>query len=137
MMNTGYRRSGLALMTAAVVAVSAFATGCATAPAEWPRETVQLEQLRPLAPVRLQMNWMSGDGRPSGSVSLRGHLLADGSVGTVEIIDTSGQREFDQAAVMALRNARFNPHLVDGKPVEATVLARFSVPAQKAAPFLR
>ncbi|WP_431289097.1 TonB family protein [Roseateles chitinivorans] len=63
--------------------------------------------------------------------------MTDGSVGAVEIIDTSGRREFDQAAVMALRSARFNPHLVDGKPVEATVQARFSVPAQKAAPFPR
>ncbi|OWQ46949.1 hypothetical protein CDL60_11130 [Roseateles noduli] len=136
-MNTEFRRVGRVLTTAAVVAVSAFATGCATTPAEWPRQTVQSEQLRPLAPVRLQMNWMSGDGRPSGSVSLRGHLLADGSVGAVEILETSGRREFDQAAVMALRSARFNPHLVGGKPVEATVQARFSMPASKPAPFPR
>lgn len=137
MTNTTSRRSGIAWMTSALMAVAALTAGCATAPAEWPRETVPLEQLRPLAPVRLQMNWMSGDGRPSGSVSLRGRLLADGSVGTVEILETSGRREFDQAAVMALRTARFNPHLVDGKPVEATVQARFSVPAPKPVPFPR
>ena len=127
----------IAWITAVLAMAAALTAGGATAPAEWPRETVQMKQLRPLAPVRAQMNWMSGDGRPSGSVSLRGHLLVDGSVGAVEILETSGRREFDQAAVAALRTARFNSHLVDGKPAEATVMAKFNVPAQKAAPFPR
>ena len=110
------------------VIAGAMLLGCAATPAQWPARTVDVAQLRPISPIRLQMNWMSGDGRPTGSVHLRGHLLTDGSVGVVEIVETSGRRELDQAAVQALKLARFSPYEVGGQAVEATLLAKFDMP---------
>lgn len=122
--------AGMAATLAATV-MAVLMVSCASAPDVWPSETVKIEQLRPLAPVRLQMSWMSAQGQPTGSVSLRAHLRADGTVGAVQMLETSGRRELDQAAVMALRLARFQPHLVNGAPVEATLLAKFNLPDSK------
>lgn len=57
-----------------------------------------------------------------GVVRLEAEVLADGSVGDVRVIVSSGSRLLDEAAVAAVRRWSFAPATVDGAPV-ASVLA--------------
>lgn len=59
--------------------------------------------------------------REEGTVLLGVQVGADGQVAGVDVIDRSGNRELDRAAVEAVRQWRFNPAVRDGEKVEATV----------------
>lgn len=127
------RRAALAPLLIA----GALLAGCATRDADWPTETVKLEQLQPTQPIQLSMQWWKADGRPGGTVSLRALLRVDGSIDTVQILDSSGRKEFDQAAVFALKTARFAPYQLGGSPAAVTVMARFSLPESRKPEILR
>lgn len=59
--------------------------------------------------------------RESGTVLLRVHVLADGSVGSVDLVQSSQSRDLDRAASDAVRRWRFRPALRDGRPVATAV----------------
>jgi TonB family protein len=65
-----------------------------------------------------------------GMVVLKLLVLADGTVGAVEIVRSSGHQALDAEAVRAGRGWRFEPATRDGRPIEAWVLipVRFVVP---------
>ncbi len=56
-----------------------------------------------------------------GVVVLRVRVLADGSVGAVEIVKSSGVAPLDAEALRAMKRARFRPARRDGEPVVAWV----------------
>lgn len=58
----------------------------------------------------------------SGRVELRVLVGADGLPQTVEVIGGSASRNFELAAVRAVKRWRFQPHSVDGKPRAAWAL---------------
>ncbi len=60
--------------------------------------------------------------RPEGRVRVRLLVRADGSVGSVEVVVSSGIPELDRAAVEALSRWRFEPARQDGVPVDAYYL---------------
>ncbi len=59
--------------------------------------------------------------RQEGVVVLRVRVLADGSVGAVEIEESSGVAPLDAEAIRAMKRARFRPARRDGEPVVAWV----------------
>ena len=59
--------------------------------------------------------------RQEGVVVLRVRVLADGSVGAVEIVKSSGVASLDAEAIRAMKRARFRPARRDGEPVVAWV----------------
>lgn len=57
--------------------------------------------------------------RPEGRLRLRLLVRADGTVGAVELLVSSGDAELDRAAVTALRGWQFEPARRDGQPVDS------------------
>lgn len=59
----------------------------------------------------------------TGVVRLRVLVDEQGRPREVEVAKSSGHPRLDQAAVLAMRGARFQPHLEDGQPRMVWVLA--------------
>lgn len=59
--------------------------------------------------------------RWEGTVLLRLHVTAEGHVGQIAILDSSGYDVLDGAAVHAVRAWRFVPAIRDGRPVASSV----------------
>jgi protein TonB len=57
-----------------------------------------------------------------GTTVLRVHVLADGSVGKVELERSAGHSDLDAAATDAVRRWRFEPAHRSGEPVDVWVL---------------
>lgn len=57
--------------------------------------------------------------RPEGRLRVRLLVRADGTVGAVELLVSSGDAELDRAAVSALSSWRFEPARRDGQPVDS------------------
>jgi TonB family protein len=67
------------------------------------------------------------DARYTGSVSLEVTVLADGSVGDVNVIGcTRPKVGFEEQAVQAVKKWRFEPGKNDGVPVEVTTKLRLN-----------
>lgn len=64
-----------------------------------------------------------------GNVTVRAQVGADGRVDGTDIVQSSGHRELDQAALKAIRRARFSPGRRNGKPVtsESLIIFRFQL----------
>jgi protein TonB len=60
--------------------------------------------------------------RPEGRLQVRLLVRADGVVGTVDVVASSGDPELDRAAVQALARWRFEPARRDGQPVDSYYL---------------
>jgi TonB family protein len=56
-----------------------------------------------------------------GWVALAFVVTAEGAVRDVQVLDSSGDREFEDAAVAAARQFRYEPARIDGEPVEQAV----------------
>ena len=57
----------------------------------------------------------------AGTVLLRVHVRANGDAGDIDLIEGSGSRDLDRAAVEAVRRWRFAPATRNGQPVESAV----------------
>lgn len=57
----------------------------------------------------------------AGTVLLRVHVRASGDAGAIDLVQGSGSRELDRAAVDAVRRWRFAPATRNGQPVESAV----------------
>ena len=55
-----------------------------------------------------------------GTVLLDVEIGADGKVERVSVVESSGYRRLDAAAVDALRNARYRPAMRSGQPIPST-----------------
>jgi periplasmic protein TonB len=66
----------------------------------------------------------------SGEVLLRVHVGADGVPYAVDVVDGSGSRGLDRAAVEALRKWRFRPAMRGGQPVPGELLVPISFDAR-------
>ena len=62
--------------------------------------------------------------RAEGLVLCRLHVDAHGAVTAVDIEESSGHPDLDQAAALGLRTWRFKPATLDGKPIAALVRHR-------------
>ena len=60
----------------------------------------------------------------SGFVVVKFTVDPEGSVGNVEIVNSSPRSVFDSAAEQAIRRSKFKPALKDGQPVAAVLQRR-------------
>lgn len=72
-----------------------------------------------LAPMRISVPTM----RPKGEVR-----------GQVVLLESCGSPAHDEAALHAMRAAKFAPHLVDGTPADVTVVVPLHLPRSRSAP---
>lgn len=78
-----------------------------------PSQILSREGLNPEYP------WISRLKSEQGVVSLRVEVLADGSAGTIKILQSSGHKRLDTAAVEGLEGAEFVPAQKNGKRVRS------------------
>ena len=64
---------------------------------------------------------MSAIRRETGTVRMLLHIQPDGSVGQVDVMQSSGHRELDDEALATVRRWHFRPAFRDGKAVESEV----------------
>jgi TonB family protein len=83
---------------------------------------VDAKMLNSIVPVYPRVSRMRGE---EGKVLLEVLVDRSGTVVEVQIRASSGYPRLDKAAVAALENARFDPALSDGTPVESRVLLPF------------
>ena len=89
----------------------------------------EIEQPAPLygeVPIEYPLRLWDQD--MEGETLLRVRVTDTGAVDSVEVVETSGLPEFDEAAVEGARHMRFSPARRDGKRIEvwATVPVHFS-----------
>ena len=64
--------------------------------------------------------------RLAGRVTVKVAVTADGRVESAEVVGSSGHRELDEAAVRALRRARYKPARRGTAPVPGTKIVAIS-----------
>jgi protein TonB len=90
--------------------------GRALAPSPGTAGPVPMERPAPRYPTQAARRGLEG------SVRVRVDVGADGVPTSVAIVEGSGTRELDRAALEAVRRWRFRPGLADGKPVAGSVV---------------
>lgn len=95
----------------------------AVPPAPATPKTLPSSAVRYLVPPVLSYPRASRELGESGVVRLRVLVDEQGRPREVEVAKSSGHPRLDQAAVQAMRAARFQPHLEDGQPRPVWVLA--------------
>lgn len=103
-------------VAAAAPAVVAPATAQVAPPAPAAPKTLPSSAVRYLVPPVLSYPRASRDLGESGVVRLRVLVDEQGRPREVEVAKSSGFPRLDQAALVAMRAARFQPHLEDGQP---------------------
>ena len=84
--------------------------GCAaSSPGPWPTKMVGLDQMKLLAPIRVQ--YLHSAEEKSGLLTtvLVAHVDAEGKVVRSRVEESSGHARGDEAAKLALLDARFAP----------------------------
>ena len=94
-------------------------SGCATS-STWPSAEAPFEQIKPTAPLTTRVTYLPQDGRPRGSAVLRVHIGKDGAAKNVSVVQSSGFRNLDQAAMEVAWSAKYQPFLFNGTTVEVT-----------------
>lgn len=60
-----------------------------------------------------------------GSTTIRFAISPDGEVFNVTVLKSSGFRDLDRAAIVAMGKCRFTPASIAGTPVQAIMLAQY------------
>src|SRR5204863_1455288 len=86
-------------------------TGPPSSVASIPRDTGVTRVARPTGGYQVRPSYPSSARRlgVQGTTMLRVHVLADGRIGDVDIEESAGHRDLDQAAADAVRRWRFEP----------------------------
>lgn len=99
----------------------------------WPDTVVSIEQMRLTKPLSLAVPKMRPRGELRGPVVLKVHVDAHGSVQRATLFQSSGSPAHDEAALHALRDARFTPFLRGGQAVEVTLMLPLHLPLPRRA----
>jgi protein TonB len=119
---TGASAESPAETTAATPPPSAApATPAAPPPPVAQGETRDVEVITPLAPSYPPQ---AARRRQEGWVEVEFTVNADGSVANAKVTSSDPPRVFDREAIRAVQNAKFNPRLENGVPVNSTVRRR-------------
>lgn len=121
------RRFLTALVCAAPLTLAAQAPTEATG-YPWPDTVVSVEQLPPITPLVLKVPHLRPRGTVRQAATLRVHVGSDGAVRRAVLLDSCGSPAHDEAALHAIREARFRPLRIDGEPVDATLVIPFHIP---------
>lgn len=119
---------------AALVLACALA-GCASAPAPWPERVVRAEDVPALTRLPMRVLYDKREVARDGvsTVVLRVHVDAQGQSRRAVVYQSSGIAEVDEAALKAVRDARFAPFARDGVAEDVTLMLPMHVPLRKRA----
>lgn len=118
---------------AAVASVAAPAASAVTAPLQQPEpqppKQVSISSLRYAVPPPSNYPRVSANLGESGVVQLKVQVDVRGRAADVQVIKSSGYSRLDQAALSAMKAARFIPYMEDGVPrsVVATTEIRYDL----------
>lgn len=99
-------------------AASAAPPPAAAAPVGETRDVRAVTPPRPAYPAAAARN------RQDGTVEVEFTVAADGSVQNAKVLSATPARIFDNAALSAIKNAKFEPRLENGQPVASTLRRR-------------
>lgn len=123
------RRHVLLCLASAFAACSACGVVAARAGEPgWPEKVVALEELQPLTPFRLKVRRVISKGPVQGPSVVKAHIDEAGAVQRVALVTSCGNGEIDEAAILALRDMRFQPYLGSGVPTAVTLLLPVHIP---------
>jgi protein TonB len=115
------------------VCLAALLAGCATPSAPWPDRVVRREDMTLLTrmPVRVLYNTREVGSGGMSTVVLRVHVDALGKTQRAVVQTSSGVAELDEAALNAVRDARFAPYQRDGVAEPVTLMLPMHFPLRK------
>lgn len=122
-------RSAAAALLACVLA------GCASTPEPWPDRVVRAEDVPALTRMPLRVPYHPHEIEPGqfSTVVLRVHVDAQGQSRRAVVLESSGIPALDEAALKAVRDARFTPFVRDGVPEAVTLVLPMHFPLRKRA----
>lgn len=95
---------------------------------DWPEQEATVEEMRMTEPLRLRVPQVRDRGNVQGPIVLKLHVDAEGRVQRAILFKGCGSPSHDMAAIDAIRRMHFTPKLVDGQPVDATLILPLRVP---------
>lgn len=123
------RRAALTAVVAGLLA------GCASTSAPWPDRVVRREDMVMLSrlPVRVVSKDREVDSGGFSTLVLRVHVDAQGQVRRAVVHQSSDLANLDEAALHAVRGARFMPYQRDGVAEPVTLMLPMHFPLRKRA----
>ena len=115
----------------AVASVLIVAASFSAAESDWPQTVVSIEEMKILTPLHIRVPALRERGEVKGPAILKVHINTDGGVERVTIFETCGSPAHDEAALHAVRNARFAPKVLNGQPQEVTLVLPLHLPKPK------
>lgn len=96
----------------------------------WPTTVVRFEDLTAVTDFSLRVPGVVAKGRITGPAILRAHVTTAGEVAKVDLLQSCGNPDLDEASMHAMRVMRFKPRTFGGVPIEVTLVAPIHVPVR-------
>jgi len=100
-------------------------------PEEWPEPIVRYEDLRALNRMVISVPRLRETGELLRPAVLRALVDRDGQVRRVQLLQSCGSPEHDEAALHALRGMHFEPHRINGAAQAVTLVVPLHLPQRK------
>ena len=116
----------LQLILAALALLAAASAAHADEP--WPAQIVRIEEMRMLSAMTISVPRNRPEGEVKGPAVLRVHVDSQGQVRRVALLESCGSTAHDEAALHAMRAARFRPYMFGGVPTDVTLVVPLHLP---------
>ena len=97
----------------------------------WPERVATIEDMRLILPIKIGVPVIRPKGEVQGPIVLRVHVDPEGVVRRAVLLASCGSSAHDEAALHAMRSARFKPYLVDNTPTDVTLAVPLHLPLTK------
>ena len=97
----------------------------------WPERVVRIEEMELLTPISISVPKIRPRGEVRAPVAVRVHVNARGAVERVVLIESCGSPAHDEAALRAMRDVKFQPYVLDGHPIDVTLVVTLHLPLTK------
>jgi len=96
--------------------------------AAWPAAVARIEEMKLLTPLRISVPKVRERGDVKGPAVLKVHVDENGQVRRAVLMESSGSPVHDEAALHAVRAAKFSPKEIDGAPTPVTLVLPLHLP---------
>ena len=97
----------------------------------WPEQVVRIEEMEMLTPISLSVPKRRPRGEVRAPVAVRVHVNSRGAVERVALIESCGSAAHDEAALRAMQDVKFQPYMVDQRPIDVTLVVTLHLPLTK------